>query len=255
MAAKGKTRRLATAHAFYIGLAALAASLVASWDTAFGDNDDDHGRAPATDLVVENSLQMIEEGRETFRFETFGDEQFWGGTLRLHEAVAGAANGGVGPGLSPIQALALGLKVDSDALGGALRAKINNGTVDLDDPATTLELLRLDAVVGVKGFFDANDDLSSLGIQCALCHSTVDDSFQPSMGERLDGWPNRDLDVGAIAALAPDLSAVAPRWRRCSARTRRPCARRSGLGGRASSTPSSCSTVKPSDPVAARPRR
>jgi hypothetical protein len=111
--------------------------------------------------------------------------------------------------LSPAQALGVGLKVDSDALGAALRDQITQGLVDLDDPANTLELLRRNAVVGVKGFFDAGGAITSIGIQCALCHSTVDDSFQPGMGLRRDGWANRDLDVGAIVAMAPDLSEIA----------------------------------------------
>ena len=175
-------------------------------DNVLGDNGNGNN-VSSVKAVLDNSRALIEEGQHTFRFETFGDEEFWGDTLRLHDAVKGAANGGVGPGLSPVQALEIGLKVDSEALGN-LRGQIKSGRADLDDPATTVELLRRDAVVGVKGFFDENDELSSIGIQCALCHSTVDDSFQPSMGERLDGWPNRDLDVGAIIALAPDLSSV-----------------------------------------------
>src|SRR5262249_29279498 len=143
------------------------------------------------------------------RFETFGDEAFWGRQLRLHEAIAGSANGGTGAGLSPAQALALGLKVDSDALGGDLRAKITNGQIDLDDPATTLALLKVDSGVGVKGFFSQAGTLTSVGIECALCHSTVDDALTSGIGRRRDGWGNRDLDVGAIIALAPNLSPVA----------------------------------------------
>src|SRR5262249_51632747 len=125
------------------------------------------------------------------------------------EAVAGAANGGVGPGLSPAAALALGLKVDRDALEPSLQSALLAGQVDLADPATTLELLRRDSVVGVKGFFGAAGELQSIGIQCALCHSTVDDSLLAGIGARRDGWANRDLDVGSIVALAPDLSSVA----------------------------------------------
>ena len=146
------------------------------------------------------------EGRETFRYETFGDEAFWGGRLGLHRAIAGAANGGVGGGVSPATALSLGLKVDVDALPRALRSALRRGKVDLDDPAVTLELLKLDAVIGLTGFFDASGQIESLGIQCALCHSTVDDSFAPGIGRRRDGWPSRELDVGAIVAVAPDLS-------------------------------------------------
>jgi mono/diheme cytochrome c family protein len=140
---------------------------------------------------------MIAEGQRAFRHDTFGDEAFWGGKLRLHEAIAT---------VPPSTALAVGLKIDSRALPRALRKALRRGEVDLDDPATTLALLQLDAVVGVKGFFGRGGSLNSLGIQCALCHSTVDDSFAPGIGRRLDGWANRDLDVGTIISLAPDLS-------------------------------------------------
>jgi len=150
--------------------------------------------------------QLIEEGREIFRFDNFGDEVFWGGTLQLHQAIAGEQLGGVGPGVSPNTALSVGLKVDAEALPAELVEQIQAGEVDLDDPATTLALLELNAVVGVTGFFDDAGNLESIGIQCALCHSTVDDSFAPGIGARLDGWANRDLNVGAIIALAPDLS-------------------------------------------------
>ena len=161
------------------------------------------------DETIAGAAGMIAEGRRTFRFDTFGDEAFWGGQLKLHRAIAGEANGGVGPGLSPNAALALGLKVDTAALPPELVEQIENGEVDLDDPAVTLALLRLDAVVGVTGFFNSQDRLSAVGIQCALCHSTVDDSFAPGIGARLDGWANRDLDVGRVVALAPDLSPFA----------------------------------------------
>ncbi|MDB4972009.1 MAG: putative lipoprotein [Myxococcaceae bacterium] len=152
---------------------------------------------------------LLQEGRQTFRHDTFGDEDFWGGSLRLHEAIEGQAHGGVGDGVSPKVALSVGLKVDSEALPAELTRSIQQGKVDLDDPATTLALLKLGAVVGVKGVFaDDGASLRSLGIQCALCHSTVDDSFAPGIGKRLDGWPNRDLNVGAIVGLSPDLSVV-----------------------------------------------
>jgi hypothetical protein len=164
---------------------------------------------PAGDPVVATATRMIEQGRRTFRFDTFGDEAFWGDTLRLHEAIAGQANGGVGDGLSPTAALGLGLKVDAQALPGALVGQISAGQVDLEDPATTVALLKLDAVVGVKGTFGEDGSIRSIGITCALCHSTVDDSFAPGIGKRLDGWANRDLNVGEIIAFAPDLSPFA----------------------------------------------
>ena len=155
----------------------------------------------------DTAVQSLTNGRQTFRFDTFGDEAFWGDALKLHQAIAGSANGGVGPGVSPKTALAVGLKVDADAVPADVAAGIKAGTVDLDDPKTTLALLKLNAVVGVTGFFASGDGtLRSMGIQCALCHSTVDDSFAPGIGKRLDGWPNRDLNVGAIISLAPDLS-------------------------------------------------
>ena len=156
--------------------------------------------------IFDYNEELLTQGRETFRFDTFGDESFWGDALKLHLAIAGADNGGVGPGVSPETALAVGLKVDSEALPQQLIARLRQGRVNLADPATTLALLKLDAVVGVKGTFDASGKLTTMGIQCALCHSTVDDSFAPGIGRRLDGWPNRDLNVGAIIALAPDLT-------------------------------------------------
>jgi hypothetical protein len=156
--------------------------------------------------IEANAETMLDRGREIFRFDTFGNEGFWGDMLRLHEAIAGAQNGGVGPGVSPRNALAVGLKVDVDALTPQLRRGIVNGSLNLDDPANTLALLRLKAVVGLTGFFDNQQRLKSVGIQCAFCHSTVDDSLTTGVGHRLDGWPNRDLNVGAIISLAPDLS-------------------------------------------------
>jgi hypothetical protein len=155
--------------------------------------------------ICRNADNSLRQGRQTFRFDTFGDEVFWGDTLRLHDAIKGAALGGVGPGVSPNTALAVGLKVDVDVLPKRLRRDLAAGRVNLDDPATTVALLQLNAVVGVTGFFDEQKHLVSLGIQCALCHSTVDDSLAPGIGHRLDGWANRDLNVGAIVALAPNL--------------------------------------------------
>jgi hypothetical protein len=148
---------------------------------------------------------MLEEGKKTFRYDTFGSEAFWGDTLQLHKAIAGEKNGGVGPGVSPKTALAVGLKVDVDALPAALKTEIAAGKVNLDDPATTIALLKLNAVVGVTAFTNPDGSVKSMGIQCAFCHSTVDDSFAPGIGKRRDGWPNRDLNVGAIVSLAPNL--------------------------------------------------
>ena len=156
-----------------------------------------------------HALQQIREGRDTFRYATFGDEGFWGDGIGLHLALAGAANGGVGPGVSPKAALSVGLKVDAEALPRSVQRALAGGKLNLDDPAVTLELLKLDAVVGVTGMFDERGKITSMGIQCALCHSTVDDSFAPGIGRRRDGWANRDLNVGAIIALAPRLEPVA----------------------------------------------
>jgi len=153
--------------------------------------------------------RLFEQGKEIFRFDTFGDEDYWGGMLQLHKAIEGAALGGVGPGVSPKTALTVaGLKVDVDALPGNVQAKLKQGKIDLDSPANTLALLQLNAVVGVKGSF-TGDSLSSVGITCALCHSSVDDSFAPGIGKRLDGWPNQDLNVGLIVSLAPNLAPMA----------------------------------------------
>ena len=155
--------------------------------------------------IAANANELLENGRTTFRFDTFGDEVFWGGALQLHQAIKGASLGGVGAGISPSTALSLGLKVDVDALPQPLINKLRQGKVNLNDPATTIALLKLDAVVGLKGFFQG-DNLNSIGITCAVCHATVDNSLTFGVGHRLDGWANRDLDVGKIAAAAPNLS-------------------------------------------------
>jgi len=161
--------------------------------------------------VDQNGSAMIAHGREIFRYDTFGDEGFWTGLLKIERAIEGSALGGIGPGVSPKTALAVGLKVDMDKLPAALVEQIKAGKVDLTSPATTLALLKLDAVVGIKASVSdegGQTHLRSVGISCALCHSTVDNAFAPGIGHRLDGWPNRDLNVGAIIALAPDLSVV-----------------------------------------------
>jgi hypothetical protein len=158
-----------------------------------------------------DALRMIEEGRQTFRFDTFGDEAFWGDALKLHFAIAGEKLGGVGPGVSPKTALEVGLKVDQDAIPPDVARQIQQKQIDLNDPATTLALLKLNAVVGVKGVFSERGEFQSVGITCAICHSTVDDAFSPGIGHRLDGWPNRDLDIGKIITLAPELKPLTDR--------------------------------------------
>jgi mono/diheme cytochrome c family protein len=146
---------------------------------------------------TEPSPEDAAQGKEIFRFDTFGNETFWTDTLRLHEVIQTA--------VSPSTALGVGLKVDADALPpGTLES------ADLDDPATTVALLKLNAVLGLKGTVETIDDkdtLTRVGITCALCHSTVNNSVQPGIGRRLDGWPNRELDPGAIIALSPALTA------------------------------------------------
>jgi hypothetical protein len=185
-------------------------------DVVRGDDDPRHDHQDP----ISNATSKVKRGRNVFRFDTFGDQAFWGDTLKLHQAIEGAGLGGVGPGVSPATALTVGLKVDIDALPGGVREQIEKGAVNLNDPAVTVALLKLNAVVGVTGAFNTRGTLQSIGIQCAFCHSTVDDSH-PSwcfgalvpnagtgcIGHRLDGWGNRDLNVGAIVALAPDLSA------------------------------------------------
>jgi len=179
-------------------------------------------QSTSRDPTADNAVNLVTLGRQSFRFDTFGDQAFWGDALKLHQAIEGSGLGGVGPGVSPKLALTVGLKVDSDALPRNLFEQLQHGNVDLNDPAVTVALLKLNAVVGVTGVFDSAGALKSMGIQCALCHSTVDNSqpalcagvIQPNpgtgcVGHRLDGWANRDLNVGAIIALAPDLDSVA----------------------------------------------
>ena len=158
---------------------------------------------------AQNAADMFVQGRHIFRFDTFGDQAFWGDSLKLHKAIEGSKLGGVGAGVSPSTALAVGLKVDVDALPASLIQELKAGQVNLNDPATTLALLKLNSVLGVTGYFKPDGTLRSLGIQCALCHSTVDNSLAPGIGHRLDGWANRDLNVGEIISLAPNLKPFA----------------------------------------------
>src|SRR3954447_11462143 len=209
-------RSLATVSAVAVGgLTALAVQTGGQTVTAAPTGAAAHdGRAAVTVSTVAAARKsahrrQVQQGRQIFRHDTFGDQAFWGGTLDLDRAIAGSRNGGVGPGGSPKTALAVGLKVDATALPAPVKKGIAAGRVDLDDPAVTLALLKLRAVVGVKGFFNRNGSLRTVGIECALCHSTVDNSFAPGIGKRLDGWANRDLNVGAIVGLSPNLTPVA----------------------------------------------
>jgi hypothetical protein len=160
-------------------------------------------KTPDKTPVVDRELAA--SGRDIFRYDTFGDETFWTDQLQMNAVVAAAVD--------PTTALSVGLKVDAEALPAAVVAGIEGGSISLSEPATTLALLKLDAVVGLKGQVVEGDDgqseLLSLGVTCALCHSTVDDSYAPGIGKRLDGWPNRDLNPGAIIALSPAVPAEA----------------------------------------------
>src|SRR5262245_4391440 len=138
----------------------------------------------------------LKAGREIFRYDTFGDEQLWTDVLRMHEVVST---------IDPATALAVGLKVDVDALPEEIIAALRAGQVDLTDPAVTVALLSLNAVVGVSAKVNSAGQLTSIGVTCSLCHSSVDNSFAPGIGRRLDGWANTDLNVGAIVALSPVL--------------------------------------------------
>ncbi|MBW3629831.1 MAG: c-type cytochrome [Gemmatimonadetes bacterium] len=159
---------------------------------------DDRGTGPDAEVERPLNPQLVAEGREIFRFSTFGDEAFWTDTARMHEVIQSS--------VSPSLALKVGLKVDADALPQAVKDAIAAGKVDLNDPATTVTLLKLNSVVGLKGKVESvngRDRLVQVGITCAMCHSSVDNSFAPGIGRRLDGWANRDLNVGAIVALSP----------------------------------------------------
>jgi mono/diheme cytochrome c family protein len=154
-----------------------------------------------TQASAARGRSLVPQGRQIFRYETFGDEAKWTDALRMHEVIAAAVD--------PAAALSLGVKVDVDALPGTVKRGIRSGAIDLKSPQTTVALLRLDAIVGLKGQVETRNgvqQLTRVGVTCALCHSTVDDSFAPGIGRRLDGWPNRDLDVGRIIALSPALT-------------------------------------------------
>jgi cytochrome c553 len=155
-------------------------------------------RDPASAVAAALDPVLVAKGKEIFRLDTYGDETFWTDTLRLHRVIRRS--------VSPAAALGLGLKVDVQALPQSIKSALRAGTLDLDDPATTVALLDLGAIVGLVGKVNARNTLTSIGTTCALCHSTVDNSFAPGIGKRLDGWPNRDLDVGAIIALSPALT-------------------------------------------------
>jgi hypothetical protein len=170
--------------------------LMAAMSASTAKMDANGGRLRGS--TEDNAKRLIEQGRDIFRFDTFGDEAFWSDQLQMQRSVMG---------LSPQTALALGLKVDADALPAALIEAIRLGKVNLNDPAVTLQLIRQNAVLGVVGTFNGNT-LAKVGFTCALCHSTVDNSIASGIGRRIDGLANRDLNVGAIVATAPNLQPV-----------------------------------------------
>jgi mono/diheme cytochrome c family protein len=185
--------RISHAHSKSIVRALLLASAIVAATACGGSSDD----------AAAEQAALIEQGKQIFRFDTFGDEAQWTDALRLHEVIEAAVD--------PVTALSVGLKVDAEALPPGVVEGIRSGSIDLASPATTVALLKLDAVVGVKGTVETVggvDRLTRVGITCALCHSTVDDSFAPGIGRRLDGWPNRDLNPGAIIALSPAVDAA-----------------------------------------------
>lgn len=146
-------------------------------------------------ITKPNDTALVQAGKRVFRFDTYGDEHFWTGTAQLNQVIEQV--------VTPKVALSVGLKVDADALPANLIAALKAGQVDLNSTATTVALIKLNAVVGVVGDVDGHGRLKSVGISCALCHSTVNNSLAPGIGQRLDGWPNRDLNPGAIIALSP----------------------------------------------------
>lgn len=180
----------------FVRSAAALASAAAALSLAACGSGDTPGATPDPAVVA--------EGKQIFRYDTFGDESKWTDTLRMHEVIAAAVD--------PLTALSVGLKVDAEALPPAVVNGIGDGSIDLASPDTTVALLELDAVVGLRGTVEVvngRKTLTRVGVTCALCHSTVDDSFAPGIGKRLDGWPNRDLNPGAIIALSPALDAGA----------------------------------------------
>ncbi|MEX2152693.1 MAG: hypothetical protein WD825_05090 [Gemmatimonadaceae bacterium] len=193
-----RIRRIALATAFTLGAVGALIAGCMSRQVSVTSTSAPSGFSVVSDM----SPATIAEGQRVFRFDTFGDEQFWTDTARMHEVVQQA--------VSPTTALSVGLKVDAEAIPAEVAQAIKNGQVDLNSPATTVTLLKLNAVVGVKGTVgttpQGKDTLLRLGITCALCHSTVDNSFAKGIGKRLDGHANRDLNVGAIIALSPAIT-------------------------------------------------
>ena len=174
--------------------AAAAAAVLGGCGTKEAPPEGTAPAASASPAAQPMSAALAAEGQQVFRFDTFGDDQLWTDTLRLHEVVE--------KNVDPTTALKVGLKVDAGVLPAGILEK-----VDLKSPATTVALLKMNAIVGIQATVDANNHIARIGVTCALCHSTVDNSVMAGIGRRQDGWPNRDLNVGAIIALSPALSA------------------------------------------------
>lgn len=198
-----RSTRIFAPRSVTMWIVVLAALSSAVW--AYLPREPEHAR-DVPDTARDHAMRLLNDGRQIFRFDTFGSEAFWGGQLHLHQALVRREKGGVGDGLTARQALGLGLKVDMDKLPQAVSEAIKSGTADLESADTTFALLQAGAVVGVEATFDVQNRVAGMGITCALCHSTVDDSLAKGIGRRLDGWPNRDLDVGKIVASAPTLA-------------------------------------------------
>jgi hypothetical protein len=175
---------------------------------SFKGSDEANG-VMAERAATEKTKFLVQQGKEIFRFDDFGDKGFWSGLLHIDKAILGANLGGFGAGVSPAAALGVGLKVDVDALPSQVIEGIKSGAINLNDPATTVALLKLNAVVGVSSSFNTDGSLHAIGITCASCHSTVDNSFAFGIGKRLDGWPNRDLNVGGIISLTDNALPIA----------------------------------------------
>jgi mono/diheme cytochrome c family protein len=180
-----------TARSRAVRIGAFVFAFAAATMTAVSCNDDGPSGPTAADIAA---------GKDIFRFNTFGDEKFWTDTLHMNTVIQSAVD--------PTTALSVGLKVDADTLPSEVLQAIQAGQVDMHSPATTVTLLKLGAVVGVKATVDANNNITRLGVTCALCHSTVDDRIAAGIGSRRDGWPNRQLNPGAILALSPALTAA-----------------------------------------------
>jgi hypothetical protein len=189
------------------GVASIVLVLALTFTPVFGP------AATAHQLTGHSRGDDERSGQAIFRYDTFGDEQFWTDVLRMHEVIAT---------VDPATALAVGLKVDVEALPRTIIAALRAGQVDLTDPAVTIELLRLNAVVGVRGKVDDTGHLTSIGITCALCHSSVDNSFTTGIGRRLDGWANTDLTARATSPILASGSSL-HRRRTLSRRSWPPC--------------------------------